>query len=192
MIGSSKSIDAFVWVMPNKRLQPTIASVTHLACARSAPATIAAEANVRQSKMGDEMKNGIGFRWVLILSILLVMACSDDDNTTVPVVVPDCSVVDSITVTAGSELTFSWAPNCRLMGWNIEPAGSGADQWLVLSEGSNSIEPPITYGVVPEGAREIHAAEDLVPGTEYDLYLFKWIGPGAQDGEIIKSTSFTR
>ncbi len=33
--------------MPNKRLQPTIASVTTLAVARFAPATFAAEANVR-------------------------------------------------------------------------------------------------------------------------------------------------
>lgn len=138
------------------------------------------------------MKYGTNLKWALLFGVFLLLACSDDDDPAGPVVMPECSVIDSITVTTDPELSFTWSPDCRLMGWNIEPSGSGEDQWLVLSEGSNSIEPPITYGVVPDGAREIHAAEDLIPGVEYKLYLFKWIGPGAQDGELIKSTSYTR
>ena len=137
------------------------------------------------------MRIRIGAKILMAISTFLVLACSDDDSTG-PTVLPECEDIDSITVTAGAELTFAWAPNCRLMGWNIEPVGSGADQWLVLSEGANSISPPITYGVVPEGAREIHAAEALVPGVEYTLYLFKWIGPGPQDGVPVASETFTR
>jgi len=138
------------------------------------------------------MKSSFGLKWVPVIGLLLVMACSDDTDVIGPGELSECTAIESITVTTNPDLSFSWAPNCRLMGWNIEPTGSGEDQWLVFSEGSNSIEPPIIYGVVPDGAREIHAAEVLVPGLEYDLYLFKWIGPGDQDGVIIKSKSFTR
>jgi len=46
----------------NNRLQPTIASVTTLADARLAPATLAAEANVRQACDGTNgISTGIGF-----------------------------------------------------------------------------------------------------------------------------------
>lgn len=38
--------------LPNKRLQPTIAPVTPCADAQAAPATLAAEANVRQNQKG--------------------------------------------------------------------------------------------------------------------------------------------
>ncbi len=47
---------------PNKRLQPTIASVTTLARARLAPATLAAEANVRHT---EGMANMASFAFVL-------------------------------------------------------------------------------------------------------------------------------
>ena len=137
------------------------------------------------------MKHDICSKRVIVFGALVALGCSAD-NVTDPVVLPECSDIESITVATGPELSFSWSPACRLMGWNIEPAGSADDQWLVLSEGSNSIAPPITYGVVPEGAREIHEAEVLAPGAEYDLHLFKWTGPGAQDGLLIKSASFTR
>ena len=39
---------------------------------------------------------------------------------------------------------------------------------------------------------KIHDAEILVPGGEYKIVLFRWTGPGAQDGEIIGITTFVR
>ena len=121
----------------------------------------------------------------------LLLGCSGDEPTSPVSECPGDPLSITVTVTPG-EVVFSWSPACRLTGWNIEPVGSGADQWLVLYEGSNSIPPPVTYGVVPDGAREIHAAENLIPGNEYELYLVRWTGPGPQDATLISSTTFTR
>ena len=58
------------------------------------------------------MKSGIGFKWVFVIGILLVLACSDDEDATGPVVLPECSGIDSITVTTDPEVSFTWTP-CR-------------------------------------------------------------------------------
>jgi hypothetical protein len=127
--------------------------------------------------------------WLTALALSLTSACTDD--STGPALVPECTGPLSISVATSPEVSFSWSPDCRLTGWNIEPVGLGNDMWLVLWEGGNEITPPVTYGVVPAGAREIHPAEVLVSGTEYNLILFKWTGPGLQDGEILDTIHFT-
>ena len=137
------------------------------------------------------MKKKSYFKLGLILILIPVLACSDDEPAA-PVTAPVCSDPVTATVSTDPDVTFSWSPDCRLMGWLIEPANSGSDVWLVLHEGSNSIEPPITYGVVPAGAREIQEAQDLIPGMEYKLILWKWTGPGDQDGIPIETVNFTR
>jgi hypothetical protein len=129
-------------------------------------------------------------QWLAVAVVLLV-ACSDDEPAA-PIVVPECSDPLTITVTADSVLTFSWTPYCRLMGWLIELAADGGDKWIVWSEGSNSVAPPITYGIVPDGATQVHYAGPLIHGTEYKLLLHRWIGPGPRDRATIASTTFVR
>ena len=57
--------------------------------------------------------------------------------------------------------------------------------------GSNEIVPPVTYGVVPEGATELTAPTALVAGVIYDVILFRFTGPGDDDGELIVIQTFT-
>lgn len=127
----------------------------------------------------------------LMLTLVPLSGCSEDDPVA-PAVVPECTGPVTARVTVGSEVVFSWSPDCALAGILVEPGDSGADQWMIMSEGANALESPVTYGVVPDGAREIHAAEQLVVGQEYDLYLFRWTGPGPQDAVQAGTATFTR
>ncbi len=102
----------------------------------------------------------LGFAYVVLL------AC--DDSTT-PEGLPECTGQVTVTVSSGTVPTFSWTPACRLGFVIVE--GDGGDMWLVESPESNEISPPVTYGVVPPGTTEIHAAEPLVAGTTYQVYV---------------------
>jgi hypothetical protein len=127
----------------------------------------------------------------LILVLLVVLGCSDDDSQR-PQSIAACTGSVSVTVSEGLEPTFSWTPNCRLFFLLVEPSDSGDDQWHVISDSANVIAPPVKYGVVPDGAVERNPAVDLVPGHAYHVYLFRWTGPGRQDGQLAGSAEFTR
>jgi len=118
-------------------------------------------------------------------------ACSGDDPPG-PSIITECTGPVTATVSSGSSPVFSWTPTCSLFFLLVEPQGSGADLWSIISDSTNAIPPPVTYGVVPGGATELDAPQTLVPGTAYDVYLFRWTGPGSQDGVMIGTASFTR
>ena len=124
--------------------------------------------------------------WWTALSTAL--ACSSDPagpDTTLP----DCTGPVTVEVSSGTSPTFDWEPACRLFLVLVELGGS--DQWIVLSEGENAIAPPVRYGIVPDGAVEQEPAIPLVAGQAYDLGLFRWTGPGGDDGELIANRDFT-
>jgi len=130
--------------------------------------------------------------WIL-LGALTAVGCSDsNDNTQAPIVVPECSGPVEVSVSPGANPIFSWEPDCRLFLLLVEPSGSGGDVWSVVSDSTNAIEPPVTYGVVPDGAVGLQPPGVLVQGVTYDVYLYRWTGPGRQDGEFIGSAEFTR
>jgi hypothetical protein len=68
---------------------------------------------------------------------------------------------------------------------------SGGDQWSVITDSTNAIAPPVTYGVVPPGATVNFPPAILVAGTSYEVLVFRWTGPGRQDGALIGSKIFT-
>jgi hypothetical protein len=119
----------------------------------------------------------------------MVLACSSDETgpgDTPPV----CSGQVTIAVSSGLTPSFSWTPACRLFFVNVELGA--ADQWSVISDGNNAIAPPVQYGVVPPGAEQSSSGvTPLVAGQTYDVNLFYWTGPGAQDGTLIGSLEFT-
>ena len=88
---------------------------------------------------------------------------------------PDCSGTVVLQVSSGQEPQFDWQPDCAVSFMLIEPVGSGTDQWMVGNENENSLNPPLTYGVVPEGlnSREVFP---LVAGQVYEVILYKWLG----------------
>ena len=126
------------------------------------------------------------FRAVVLGSA--IAACSSDP-TSPGGPLEDCTGPVSIEVSPGTSPTFDWSPACRLFFLNVE---LGADDlWLVISDSTNAIAPPVRYGVLPAGARQRNPATPLESGQTYDVNLARWTGPGAEDGALIGSQVFT-
>ena len=105
-------------------------------------------------------------RWMPLL--VLVPACSDQGPP------PACTGTVTATVSAGTTPTFSWTPACSLEGLIVALPGPGALAWRIESTTqTNTIAPPVTYGVTPAGAQAPTAPTALVTGTTYDLSLLR-------------------
>ncbi len=116
--------------------------------------------------------------------------CADEPSGTGGTL-PECTATVSVAVGAGTTPTFTWTPACRLFFVLVEPAVGGTDLWSIISDSANVIVPPITYGVVPTGAQEGDPPTPLAAGSGYEVYLYRWTGPGRQDGVLVGHTSFT-
>jgi hypothetical protein len=60
---------------------------------------------------------------------------------------------------------------------------SPEETWDTPSE-ANRIVPPVTYGQAPSGTEEDFPAEALVPGTAYELVLWRILPGGDMSGCI--------
>ncbi len=119
----------------------------------------------------------------------LLLACSSDGtNPSNPP--PVCSAPQPILESSRPSPTISVTPACRLFFVNIELGAT--DQWSVISDSTNAIAPPVRYGIVPAGAQQSSSdPPSLEAGETYDVNLFYWSGPGAQDGTFIGTQEFT-
>lgn len=129
---------------------------------------------------------------VFVVLLFVILNCADD-NPESPQSRPQvtvCSGPVTVIVGPGTTPTFSWSPPCSLFFILVEPENLGADQWTVITDSTNGIIPPVTYGVVPLGATGTSAAT-LVTGMPYEVFVGRWTGPGIQDGELIGSVIFT-
>jgi len=119
----------------------------------------------------------------------MVLGCSSD-STSPGAATPVCTGAVTIAVSSGTSPSFNWTPACRLFFVNVELGAT--DQWNIASDSTNAIAPPVQYGVVPAGARQLTPnVTPLQAGQTYDVNLFYWTGPGAQDGSFIGSQNFT-
>ena len=132
---------------------------------------------------------GAALRRLLCAVALLGVGCSDSGGPTEPL--SDCTGQVSITVSSGTTPTISWTPACRLSLVLVEPVNSGDDLWVIGTDSANAIAPPIVYGVTPPGARQIWGPTTLVTGQGYGVYVFRWTGPGKQDGVPNGQRTFT-
>jgi hypothetical protein len=97
-----------------------------------------------------------------------------------------------VEVGPGTTPAISWTPSCRLFLVLVARAPSGGDQeWLVIADGANVIGPPLTYGTTPAGSRVAIDPSPLSGGTAYEVYLYRWVGPGAQTGAFVGTAPFT-
>ena len=125
-------------------------------------------------------------RWA---ALTLGLAACSSDPTSPGGPVPECTGPVTIEVSSGTTPTFDWSPACRLFFLIVELGAD--DHWLVITDSTNAIAPPVRYGVLPAGARQRDPPTPLEAGRTYDVNVGRWTGPGAEDGVLIGSRIFT-
>lgn len=125
----------------------------------------------------------------ILLSLIATLACSE---SAAPDPLAACSGPVTLTVGSGTSPSISWAPTCRLFLLLVEDPSGGGDQWGVLSDSSNAIAAPVSYGTLPTGAtKTITPAIALQSGHLYHAVVYRFTGPGHEDGTVIGQTDFT-
>lgn len=97
-----------------------------------------------------------------------------------------CAQVTPLSIdAAGSPPNFTWAPACgvaKIEVTHFDSDGAGPDStyaalWIETPNESNSINPPISYGVVPTGADEVVPEQLLISGHHYRVAIYVWDAP---------------
>lgn len=125
-------------------------------------------------------------RALCLASLLVGLACSDSAG---PSDQTPCVANVTVSVSSGTNPSISWSPACRLFLVLVE--GAQGDEWGAISDGTNAIATPVRYGVVPAGATELTPPTALSVGTQYTVFVYRWVGPGQQDGTLIGQRVFT-
>jgi hypothetical protein len=113
----------------------------------------------------------------IVIGAASAVACSSD--STAPASCQPETTVLTATVTTGASVTFNWSPGCAIAALIVEEGTSGrwgistpATSWNSQVDG-NLILAPVTYGVSVVGVPVTVHAQALVPGTEYNVSLWR-------------------
>jgi len=91
--------------------------------------------------------------------------------------------VGPITVGSGLTPTISWAASCPAIALAVFSPVTGLPTWELEAD-TKQIPKPVTYGVVPSGVIEVHAAVALQPGAQYNVLVRLVTTHGDTLGEI--------
>ena len=102
----------------------------------------------------------------LVLGLTLGSGCGGPSD------IEPCSGDVAVSIVRFDPPQFSWEPGCALSSLVVLDA---ADQpfWLVGDNGDNRIEPPVIYGVVPDGASEEVPPRAFQHGNSYIVRVFR-------------------
>jgi hypothetical protein len=114
-----------------------------------------------------------------ILLVVLNAACADPGPS-----LADCSAAVAVTVSAGTQPTFSWTPACQVEALTVALQDRDVIVWGAVSPNqTNTIGSPVPYGSTPPGAAATaNRIEPLVTGTTYEVTIFR-----EDDGGIIRA-----
>ena len=115
---------------------------------------------------------------------LFTTSCGDDLGSGVA----GCSEQVALSVSLGLAPTFTWSPECAIFALKVTPVIGQQELWTIISNNRNSIDPPITYGVVPDGAVENGPAALLEGEMEYRVTVIALSG-GME--EVVGTAVFT-
>ena len=88
---------------------------------------------------------------------------------------PKCGGVVDLTVSSGVTPRIDWQPECSVSFLLIESWDGGGDRWFVGDSDTNTLVPPLTYGVTPGG----FPVEEVLPleaGQTYHALVYRWLG----------------
>jgi hypothetical protein len=80
-----------------------------------------------------------------------------------------------VSVSGGLNPTITWDAECEAEVVVVYDPGTGIAVWHLIAS-TRSIPKPVVYGVVPAGAKALHAAEPLQRGTGYGVYVAVLVG----------------
>lgn len=93
--------------------------------------------------------------------------------------VQDDALLDHLCPAAGATLTistggpeFSWDGDCRVWLVSVMHVATSTTVWGTESIAATGMAPPVRYGEVPECARPLIRAGDLMPGENYRVVLY--------------------
>lgn len=100
-----------------------------------------------------------------------------------------CTWPAEVSVSPGVSPTFSWTPPCNMWRVIVRADTTGEEHWRLISFSRNTISPPVTFGNHVSGASSYTGAP-LTPGQPYVISLYRWTGPGPEDGEVVGQRTF--
>lgn len=101
-----------------------------------------------------------------------------------------CTWPAEVSVSSGVGPTFSWTPPCNMWHVIVRADSTGEEHWRLISTSGNVITPPVTFGSYVPGAGSYMGAA-LTPGQRYTVSIYRWVGPGPEDGELVGQRAFT-
>ncbi len=101
-----------------------------------------------------------------------ILACAESQRPE-----PDLCLPDSVAVAvvATPEGRISWDPACPMMSLGVEPLNEDAIWTITTDTSTNSIKPPIDFGVAPAGTYAYGPIEVLDPAHCYEVWLIRSI-----------------
>lgn len=100
-----------------------------------------------------------------------------------------CTWPAEVSVSSGVAPTFSWAPSCNMWRVIVRADSTGVEHWRLSSYAANAISPPVTFGSHVPGAGSYMGAA-LTPGQPYTVSIYRWTGPGPEDGDVVGQGTF--
>jgi hypothetical protein len=97
--------------------------------------------------------------------------------------------IGRISVSSGLTPDISWASICRAHKLSVYVAATDQPVWDIDGTFTQAFADPVTYGVVPAGVTESHAADALQGGTRYGVRVVRYHETTADS--IIGTATFT-
>ena len=115
-----------------------------------------------------------------LVLLLTPLGCSEPG-------VEGCSGDVEVSVVRTDPPSFSWVPACGISNLSLgDPAERSL--WLIHGPiGENNILPPVTFGIVPEGADESVPPGQLQHGNVYIVRVWRLRPDGAGDFQLVKT-----
>lgn len=114
------------------------------------------------------------------LLVTTLLGCADPQGA------DGCLGDVELSVVRGTSPTFSWLPECGLSNLAVLDAANQSVWGIHGPVGENVIAPPVTFGVVPDGAQRDGAPGELRPGYGYVLRVFRLRRIAAGEFEVLQ------
>lgn len=132
-----------------------------------------------------------------MLPVLLMLQAAGDNSCFGPngeIEIPGVTTcldhsIGRISVSRGLTPDISWGSICSAHKLSVYVAATDLPVWDIDGTSTQAFQDPVTYGVVPAGVTEVHAAEALQRGTRYGVRLVRYHETTADS--IVGTVTFT-